>query len=445
MNLARALRLGPLPRLALVGAGGKTSALFQLARQLGGPCLVTASTHLAAHQLGLADQHRAVERAHDLLSLEEKLPDGLTLFTGPLGADQRTKGLDPASLQTLNRFATRHKVPLLIEADGARQRPLKAPAEHEPALPDFVDHVVVVAGLSALGQPLDDRWVHRPERFAALSGLQLGQGISPQAVAQVLSHPQGGLKNIPPASRRVVLLNQTDTSQQQALAQELAQSLLSTYHAVAVASLASPDGSPGHVLASYQPTAGIVLAAGGSDRLGQPKQLLAWRGQPFVRHVVQTALRAGLSPVVVVLGAHAEQVRPVIADLPVMIVHNADWQLGQSSSVKLGVVSLPPEAGAAIFLLVDQPQVPITLLRTLLATHATALPAIVAPQVAGKRATPVLFDRATFPDFAALEGDVGGRAIFSRHRLTWVPWLDPSLALDVDTMADYQKLLEYER
>ena len=104
--------------------------------------------------------------------------------------------------------------------------------------------------------------------------------------------------------------------------------------------------------------AGIILAAGASQRMGQPKPLLLWRGKPFVCHVARTALDAGLTPVVIVIGAHAEEVWAALADLPVEIVYNPNWAEGQSTSVQAGLQSLPPETDAAVFLLADQPHIP---------------------------------------------------------------------------------------
>jgi CTP:molybdopterin cytidylyltransferase MocA len=101
-------------------------------------------------------------------------------------------------------------------------------------------------------------------------------------------------------------------------------------------------------------------------------------------------------------------------------------------------------AGAAIFLLADQPQVPSTILNALTEKHAQTLAPIIAPLVAGRRANPVLFDRATFPNLMALTGDVGGRAIFSKYPVTYLPWHDESLLLDVDTPEDLLKLRNQE-
>jgi len=190
--------------------------------------------------------------------------------------------------------------------------------------------------------------------------------------------------------------------------------------------------------------AGIILAAGASQRMRQPKPLLLWRGKSFICHVARTALDAGLAPVVIVIGAHADEVRSALADLPVEIVYNPNWAEGQSTSVQAGLQALPPETTAAIFLLADQPRIPVELVRALMARHAQTQPPIVAPMIEGKRGNPVLFDYSVFPDLMSLQGDAGGRLIFSRYPAAYVPWHDPNLLLDVDTFEDYERLLSSE-
>jgi molybdenum cofactor cytidylyltransferase len=451
MRLAQALRLvcegesrpAAVPRLALVGAGGKSTALFQLARQLPPPVLLTSTTHLAEEQLRMADRHLYVDGPEDLADLERALPTGVTLLTGRGDEIRRTGGLPGPALQRLLELADERQVPLLLEADGARMLPLKAPAGHEPAIPAFANMVVVVVGLSVLGKPISPEWVHRPERFQELSGASQDSEITLDLVERILLHPAGGLKNIPGGARRVVLLNQADTPELMERGRLLADRLLPAYHAALVASLKPGGSTPGEpgVHRAYEPVAGIVLAAGESRRYGTPKQLLSWQGESFVRRVAQTALNSGLSPVVVVSGAYTPQIRQVLGNLPVVLVHNPDWTEGQSSSVQAGLRALPSEIGAALFLLADQPQVPENLIRSLVDLHAGNLIPIVAPQVAGRRANPVLFDRITFSDLMELTGDVGGRPLFSKHPAAWLAWDDPELLLDVDTPEDYRKLL----
>jgi len=451
MQLVQALRLSPYPpatAIAFTGAGGKTTALFQLARQLPAPVVVTTTTHLGLWQAALADNHVVLTRPQEIAW------QGVTLISAPARQDERLEGVNESVLYWLYEISKDHSRPLLIEADGARQKPLKAPGEHEPPIPLFAAQVIVVAGLQGVGKRLNEVNVHRPAAFAHLSGLEMEGVITPQALARLLKHPRGGLKNIPPRARRIALLNQADSPELQAVGKSLADALLPSFDSVLIASLTRQE-----VFAVHEPVAAVILAAGESRRLGQPKQLLSWRGEPFVRQVAQAALQANLSPVVVVSGAYAEGVEKAVEGLPVQLVRNEAWRSGQSSSIRLGVeilragpdspLDLPQEkrkveSGAAIFLLADQPQVTPEVLRALCERHAATLAPIVAPLVQGQRANPVLFDRCTFSDLETLEGDVGGRAIFSRHRVEYLPWHDEQLLLDVDTQEDYQRLLGRE-
>jgi molybdenum cofactor cytidylyltransferase len=425
--------------LALVGAGGKSTALFQLARQLPPPVIVTATTHLSIEQQSLADQYQVLTTPSDLEAYHPRNQRGVLLFTGGPADQGRTEGLQGETLAALKTMADENGLPLLIEADGSRQLPLKAPALHEPPIPLWADTVAVVAGLTGLGTPLDGEHVHRHEIYAKVSGLAPGSMISPEAVARVLVNPDGGLKNIPLMARKVAILNQADTIEQQAQADWIARRLLPHYPAVVVASL---EQCVVHKV--HERVAGVILAAGKSKRLGRPKQVLEWQGEPFIRQVARTALAAGLSPVIVVTGAASQEVDQALVGLPVLQIFNPNWEQGQSTSIKTGLAYIPDETGAVVFMLVDQPQVTREVIQALVSAHSRTLDGIVAPEVDGQRANPVLFDQDIIPELLKLEGDVGGRAVFSNHHVTMIPWDDPKLLLDVDTPEDYQRLLEFK-
>ncbi len=439
MKLTDALRLNSIPRVAIVGGGGKTTTMFTLARDLPSPVIVAATAHMAIEQLALADQHFFVNAAADLADFH--LPAGVTFFTGHENSTGKTVGLSVEAARAVLALAGANAASMLIEADGSKCLPLKAPAEHEPPIPDFVDTVIYVVGLSGLGKALNDEAVHRSDRFSRLSGLALGQAITPDAVASVLRSPIGGLKNIPSTARRIAVLNQADTPELQAQAQVIARQLLPTYQAVAITALKYRQ-----IFAVHEPTAGIILAAGASTRMGHAarKPLLAWRGEPFIRHVARAALAADLSPVVIVAGEHVAEIQVAVSDLPVQVIHNADWAAGQSTSVRCGLQGLPDTIGSAIFLLADQPHIPIELVRGLIELHVQSLPPIVAPLIEDRRGNPVLFDRSTFDELRSLSGDVGGRAVFARYPVAYLPWHDANLLLDVDTPEDYDRLKTLE-
>ena len=439
MDLIRALRFDQIsrcPKVAFVGSGGKTSAIFQCAREYNRPVLVTATTHLAVDQIALADQHFFADAISEL---KERIPPGVTLITGRIQNDtNRTSGVTTAQLALIQALADANEIPLLIEADGSRQRPLKAPAGHEPPIPEFVDAVVVLAGLSGLEQELTEETVHRPEIFSEITSLQIGNRITPKALNQVLMHPTGGLKNIPAQAQRRIMLNQADTHRLQALATGMSRNLLEGYDGVLVTAF-HPQF---HIHAVHEPIAGVILAAGESTRFGETKQLLDWHGRPLVWHVAQQALRAGLEPVIVVCGEDIDRVEQALQGLRVKLIHNPNWQHGQGSSVRVGTAAVSKKNGGILFLLADQPQISVQLLHTLIIKHAQTLAPICGPLVDGQRGNPVLFDAQTFPDLMELSGEKGGRKLFSKYPVHWVPWHDATPLLDVDTPADYARLLE---
>jgi len=449
MRLIDAISVEKTSRIAFVGAGGKTTAMFRLARQAkkAGMDLIfcSATTHLAEEQVELADHHIILNTMDDVHRLDAISPEGVVLLTGALGEDERTQGLSLELISEVDKLASRYHAALLIEADGARCKPLKAPADHEPVIPPWVERVVVVVGMSGLGKPLTGDVVHRPDIFGELAGLLRGEVISNEALSQVLLSEAGGMKGIPSRARRIVLLNQCDDIEKAAQGKLLSEKLKLGYGQVILSKLAK--SSPDEVVAVNRRIAGIILAAGGSVRMGQPKQLLDWHGKPFVQAVAETALSSGLAQVIVVTGAYQDEVDEALEGLRVIVRHNPDWIEGQASSVRKAIESLSPadqDVYGVIFFLVDQPQISVALVQSLLDTYHTSLSPIVAPLINDRRGNPVLFDQMTFEELSKLTGDAGGRQVFSRFEVKYIPWLDDKMGLDVDTLEDYKRLLRDE-
>lgn len=441
--LKDALRLRAPCTVAFIGSGGKTTAIFELARQMQSGAIVTATSHMGRWQVSLADRHIIAHTLNDLNELKD-LPPQVTLITGGFD-DDRTKPIPDDILHRLHAFCAKRSIPLLVEADGSRQRPLKAWAGHEPPIPEFAEIVVQVAGLNALGKPLTGEFVHRPEIFSTRNRINAGEIIDNTVFIRALANPENPWDRFPPHARRILILNQADTPEQQAAASGMAKELSNKFNSIIVSRL-----DRGMIFAVHEPVAGIILAAGESSRYGQPKQLLDWHGEPFVRVIARKALEAGLAPVILVTGAFADQVGQAVASLPVHSTRNEDWKSGQAGSIRTGLNFLESisdhfnNVGACIFLLVDQPHITPSILQALMEKHAEGLQRIVAPMVMDRRANPVLFDRDTFEDLLTLEGDSGGRQIFHKHPMEYLPWHDDRLLLDVDTPDQYRRLIEDE-
>ena len=187
----------------------------------------------------------------------------------------------------------------------------------------------------------------------------------------------------------------------------------------------------------------VLLAAGASRRMGRPKQLLPVASRPLLRHVVERTLTAPVSPVIVVLGAHAEAIAPVLADLPVQIVVNEDWASGMGSSMRQGLQHLmagTPAAAAVIIALADQPDCPADHFRRLIETQRMTGCSIIASTTGGVPGPPALFTAEWFPRLLTLQGDMGARMLLRKqsHALALVPLAGAS---DLDTPADYERFL----
>jgi molybdenum cofactor cytidylyltransferase len=189
--------------------------------------------------------------------------------------------------------------------------------------------------------------------------------------------------------------------------------------------------------------AAVVLAAGGSIRFGKPKQLAIFQGKPLVRRIVTAAKDAGCAPVVVVVGASAAQITPVLAGLPVSIIEHPNWSNGLGSSIAVGVMHatrITPDLDAAILLACDQPFVNAATLRRLVQLHLENGKPIVASAYAETLGIPALFDRSCFGDLLQLRGDTGAKGVILARRHDVAPFNFPAAAIDIDTAPDYEKL-----
>jgi molybdenum cofactor cytidylyltransferase len=188
-------------------------------------------------------------------------------------------------------------------------------------------------------------------------------------------------------------------------------------------------------------TAGVLLAAGLSRRMGEPKLLLPLGGRAVVRHAAEGLLSAGLAPVVVVTGREEAGVRAALEGLAVDIVSNPVPEAGQSGSVRLGIASLPAGTAAAVIALGDQPLVPPDVIPRLIEALRGSGKVIAIPRYRDGIGNPVLFRSDVFGELLALGGDRGARAVIERDpsRVAVVE-VDQPMPQDVDTPEDYARL-----
>jgi molybdenum cofactor cytidylyltransferase len=186
--------------------------------------------------------------------------------------------------------------------------------------------------------------------------------------------------------------------------------------------------------------AGIVLAAGVSQRLGRNKLFLELEGETLLRRVVGRAVAAGLSPVFAVLGHEADRALREVAGMACQPVTNPDYALGINVSLRAGVRAVPPRVDAAVVLLGDMPFVTTEMIEAIVERFRQSGAPLVVSDYAGVQAPPTLFDRSLLDEFLAMEGDACSRQLMKRHRTEAVVVSWPATALaDIDVPDDYER------
>ncbi len=211
--------------VSIVGAGGKTQVLFELGKDLanrGADVVLTTTTNIFDPRkepgrrfdqvLLRTDLAKAVQEPGEVPACDEQgpSPEGrgrlIVLASCEIPGTGKLKGIHPSWATALRRDWAY----VLVEADGAKHRSIKAPGDHEPVVPPSSGVVIGVVGLDCLGCPMDGASVHRPERFQALTGCPMGAPIRPAHIAALARAPEGLFKGAPPGSRRILLLNKAD-------------------------------------------------------------------------------------------------------------------------------------------------------------------------------------------------------------------------------------------
>jgi probable selenium-dependent hydroxylase accessory protein YqeC len=218
--------------VSLVGAGGKTTLMFRLAGELaqaGERVLTTTTTKMfkpteeqSTQLVVSADVGDVVKKAENSLAVHPHV----TAAREDLVVHGKLGGFDPSAIEQIREAGLFGWI--LVEADGAAGRAVKAPAGHEPVVPACSASVVGIVGLDGLGKSLDDRYVFRPEIFSRICDLPLGSPVTEGSIASLIEHPEGLFKGCPPEAQRVLLLNKAEDEGTRQAGERIASIVLGT-------------------------------------------------------------------------------------------------------------------------------------------------------------------------------------------------------------------------
>lgn len=427
--------------ISLVGGGGKTSVMVALAKALvanGRSVIATTTTRIFSEQMALAPAALTVTEAQT-----NKLPASLATYGWCLVVAQlEGEKAQGVALEQPGQWLARPDVDVVIvEADGSRMLPFKVPAAHEPPIPPDTTLVVPVVGVTAVNGRIATT-AHRPERVLALSpDATPDSPLTPSLIARLLTHPQGGLKNVPPTARVMPFINQVETAEQFQLARQIATHTLQSPQIDAVLIGAVQSETP--VLERHDRITAVILAAGESKRMGRAtKQLLPWGQTTVLGQTIANTVASGVHETIVVTGHEVEKVQAIAQAANVSTIYNPQYASGDLlSSLKTAVAHLPPHCQAILVMLADQPLIEPETINQILSAYWRGEGDLVAPTFKGIRGHPVLIGRAYFDELLALANDSAPRNLLRHHldQLHLVPVASESILIDLDRPEDYQR------
>jgi molybdenum cofactor cytidylyltransferase len=441
MKLSEAFNVAQGDIVAFVGAGGKTSALVALGYELadaGWRVLATTTTRIGENQLDLMPA--ALPSGRGANALSQALNAHRFAFVYDEVRGGKVYGLPPGQIGWLLDSVDADA--LLIEADGARGLPFKAPYPHEPVIPPETTLVVPVASLSALGKPLDDEHIYNAQAMIDHYGFYAGSPVKSPWMAQVLRDDDMGLRGVPPRARVTVLLNAVPASgYHRGRARLIARLILRSPRVQGVALGSTRANPPVHEV--QRSVGAVVLAAGMSRRMGDLKLLLPWAGgKPIVEHILEQLVLARVDHIVAVTGHRADEVGAVAARVGVNVAFNKAYASGEMlSSLKAGLRAMPAHIQAALVVLGDQPRIQPRIVGQVMTAYAEGAGTIIAPSYGMKRGHPILIDRRYWPEILDLPDGGAPRDVINAHadRVAYVNVDNDSVLRDVDTPEDYRE------
>jgi molybdenum cofactor cytidylyltransferase len=436
--------------VSFYGAGGKTSLINRLAEEMtasGQKVLITTTTKIFAPSgiplilennekqiTGKLEEH--YQQSCIAVLAAESLPSG------------KLKGINPAIIEKIQR---KMNIIILVEADGAGKLPLKGHDMDEPVIPERSDLIVPVVGADALGKSLDFHTVHRADKLAAAIGVAEGTLITEDILARIFNYLTATGRRQACRAKLVPVINKGDLLIAPGkTAWRIAGNMDPGERSENMLVTAALKKDPVNIVLNFSngrpkiKVTCVILAAGASLRMGRDKLILPFGDNTILEHTIEQIDLSGIDDVIIV-GRPDQMLVELLKSTRRRFVINEDYRSGIASSLKAGIEAVDSNTQGILFALADQPLIPPSVYRQIIASYKEKFKAVTCPIYAGQRGNPVLFDRCTWPSLMNLQGDVGGREIINTlppDEINCQIVDTESVLQDIDTPEDYRKLRE---
>lgn len=449
MGLKKALGLKGKELISFYGAGGKSSLISYLAKELseaGEKVVITTTTKIFQPKklpcILTSDGTKAFSDLQKALSKNNVVTIGSALHPG-----NKLQGIESNLLEDLFSSCKMAKY-WLVEADGAAGKPIKGHASYEPVIPPASSLILPVLGADAIGLTLNSENVHRAEIFSILTGLKGGEPVSVCHLICCLRNMLRLGRFQAQCARMVPVINKIDVIKDKNLLRSMVTDLTAYPDLDRFLFTSAKDKEAVKYVfsftnASNKPyTACVILAAGYSSRMGEDKLMLKIKGKSILEHAISSALGSTVDETIVVSSPKSAGMIGLLYGDKVKVIENPNFDSGISSSLKSGINAVSNKTQAIIFALGDQPFIPVKVYNLLVEIYMQNLCMLIYPTYKGIRGNPVLFDRRTWPLLMKIEGDSGGMQIAPEIPLNEVVSFSTpfhEILVDIDTPEDFKK------
>ncbi|WP_253288629.1 selenium cofactor biosynthesis protein YqeC [Blautia sp. MSJ-19] len=388
--------------IAVVGGGGKTSLIFRMMESFvsaGKKVIVTTTTHMAYEpERPFAEDGNTDKIRHDLETYHYTVAASLDRSKGKIGCFSEEK------LEKLRGLADI----LLIEADGAKRLPLKVPGEWEPVIPDFVELVIGVVGMDALGEPIQ-KTCHRPEKVADFLGKGKEEVVTEDDIVKIAVSGDALRKCVDERAYRV-LLNKADIPGKAEAAERIAGKLEEQGVRAVWGSLQKENYNLVEKLTL------IMLAAGNSRRFGSNKLLYEINGAPMYLRTLHKLQKAAseLGNCEIIVVTQYEEIAAKAQESGARVLINPHPERGISSSMQIGLAAAK-ESSACLFTVSDQPWLTAETIVHLVHRFQSEHKGMACTILGNKTGNPCIFSQKYYQELQEITGDKGGKQIIKRH------------------------------
>ena len=444
--------------ISIVGAGGKTKLLYLLGNHLqntGFKVLLTTTTMVYYPD---ADENSSNITFWGSHIIEQGIGQEFE-------QDKRKiKGFEKEEMECFVRSGQFNDFDfVLIEADGAKRMPIKAPNENEPVVIDFSDIVIGVVGLDSLGKAINEENTHRPAELTKIFNKNLGDIINENDIKNLVLSEKGLFKSSPVLAKKILVLNKADTAEIIKSGEKIIDFLMNGLNGYSNSMVSNfkidyfvisslEMGKIHKVFHRLHRLSIIVFAAGEGKRMGAEKLILELDGIPILKKVLKalellkTAEIIEIAETVIIAETILVYSADIILDLAEKheidkVIKNPEPERGMSSSLKLAIEKVSPDTDAFMFFMGDQPFISKKTIEKLISKWLEDTSRIVVPCFAGKKGNPVIFPSSFKKQLMEVTGDKGGREIINLNfdKINLLEIEESVEGQDIDDLATFEK------